>query len=57
MGLGVIFKTVCGMDAAFEPPWMGLRRVEKGHTETHAGGYFKLKLTNNINQLNIKNQR
>lgn len=30
--------------AASEPPGMGLRRVEKGHTETHAGGNFKLKI-------------
>lgn len=44
MGFGVIFETVCGMDAASEPPGMGLRRVEKGHTETHAGGNFKLKI-------------
>ena len=32
------------MDAEDEPPGMGLRRVEKGHPETHAGGYFKLKI-------------
>src|SRR6187431_2913315 len=42
MGFGVIFETVCGKDAASEPPGMGSRRVEKGHAGAHAGGHFKL---------------
>jgi hypothetical protein len=29
IGRGVVFKTVCDMDVASEPPWRGLRRVSK----------------------------